>query len=213
MTQQQKSHRETKRAKTYAILEEISTRLVLEKGMSHVTIDEIAAEAGISKRTFFNYFPTKEDAILGPAPTPLTKEHNEQFIAVDHSNLTKAALEVLLDMIFDPVRHTFNSATYTRRHRILEAEPELLRQHFARFHHAQEQVERLIEKYLAAHPNRQRTKATPAAEALIVTGIAVSAIRSAYMLTKATDPIEPHAFKAVARDVLADSTTILQSKA
>lgn len=40
-------------------------RLVDAHGLDGVTTDEIAQAAGVSTRTFFNYFPTKESALVG----------------------------------------------------------------------------------------------------------------------------------------------------
>ena len=42
--------------------------LVGERGLAAVTVDDIAAAAGISRRTFFNYFATKASAVLDPDP-------------------------------------------------------------------------------------------------------------------------------------------------
>jgi AcrR family transcriptional regulator len=39
-------------------------KLFLKRGFEAVTIDEIADAADISKRSFFDYFPTKEDLVL-----------------------------------------------------------------------------------------------------------------------------------------------------
>ncbi|NJP97691.1 TetR family transcriptional regulator [Nonomuraea sp. FMUSA5-5] len=39
--------------------------LFLERGFEATTIDDIAAAAGISRRSFFRYFGTKEDIVLG----------------------------------------------------------------------------------------------------------------------------------------------------
>jgi AcrR family transcriptional regulator len=57
--------RERKKAATKAALCEATMRLAVEKGgLEAVTADEIAAEAGVSTRTFHNYFPNKEAAFL-----------------------------------------------------------------------------------------------------------------------------------------------------
>jgi AcrR family transcriptional regulator len=61
--------RERKKAETRDALATAALHLADERGLENVTIDEIAAAAGVSPRTFFNYFPSKEDAIIGISPT------------------------------------------------------------------------------------------------------------------------------------------------
>ena len=43
----------------------VALELILEQGFDKTTIDQIAAEAGLSRASFFRYFPTKEDVALG----------------------------------------------------------------------------------------------------------------------------------------------------
>jgi AcrR family transcriptional regulator len=61
-------HHERVRRETARSLQGAALRLVGQRGFSSVTVDDIAAEAGVSRRTFFNYYPTKAAALFDPDP-------------------------------------------------------------------------------------------------------------------------------------------------
>jgi Transcriptional regulator len=52
------------RAFSRVTLEEAASELFLEQGYPSTSIDEIARRAGISRATFFNYFPQKSDLLF-----------------------------------------------------------------------------------------------------------------------------------------------------
>lgn len=56
--------RDRKKAATRQSLHEAALRLAMAHGLDGVTVEDIADEAGVSRRTFSNYFANKEDAIL-----------------------------------------------------------------------------------------------------------------------------------------------------
>ena len=56
--------RERKKAATRQALYEAAVRLALEHGLDRTTVEAIADEAGVSRRTFSNYFAGKEEALL-----------------------------------------------------------------------------------------------------------------------------------------------------
>jgi AcrR family transcriptional regulator len=55
--------RERKRRETLRRITDAGICLFIEKGIDATTLDEIAAIAGISRRTFFHYFKSKDDIL------------------------------------------------------------------------------------------------------------------------------------------------------
>jgi AcrR family transcriptional regulator len=67
--------REQKRIATQRALQVALLRLSLDRGFDNVTVEEVAQAAGVSPRTFFNYFASKEEAVAAPhGPHELTAE-------------------------------------------------------------------------------------------------------------------------------------------
>jgi AcrR family transcriptional regulator len=86
--------RERKKLATRLALHEAALRLVAERGLDAVSVDDIAARADVSPRTFFNYFPSKDDAVVGLDPTA-PRQLAEQFTARPADESPVAALRAL----------------------------------------------------------------------------------------------------------------------
>jgi AcrR family transcriptional regulator len=56
-----------KQRETHKRIEQAALALFVERGFERTSIDMIAQQAGISRRTFFHYFPSKEDIIHSAA--------------------------------------------------------------------------------------------------------------------------------------------------
>ncbi|HEX3780987.1 MAG TPA: TetR family transcriptional regulator [Pseudonocardiaceae bacterium] len=56
--------RERKKQRTYQAISHAAISLFLARGFEEVSVVDVAAEAEVSKRTLFKYFPTKEDLVL-----------------------------------------------------------------------------------------------------------------------------------------------------
>lgn len=116
--------RERKKRETRAALAEAALRLALEKGPDQVTVDEIAEAADVSVRTFFNYFPHKEHAILGRNP-----EHLER--ALERMRTAPAEESPLTTMWFvvrDVLRDLESEGELSRRGELIMGSPTLLYQ-------------------------------------------------------------------------------------
>lgn len=91
--------RERKKAETRLALSWAAIRLVVERGFDAVRVEDIAAEAGVSIRTFRNYFPTKADAIAF--------RHRERVLQIAEELRARPADEPLWDAIRGAVEARF----------------------------------------------------------------------------------------------------------
>ncbi|XVV01150.1 TetR/AcrR family transcriptional regulator [Actinosynnema sp. CA-248983] len=60
--------RDRKKRLTRDALSRAAVTLAAERGLDHVTVEDVSAAADVSARTFFNYFGSKEEAVVGPDP-------------------------------------------------------------------------------------------------------------------------------------------------
>ena len=62
---------ELRRRSTHEALREAALKSFARKGFTNVTVTELAAEAGVTERTFFRHFPTKEAGLFQDYDTHL----------------------------------------------------------------------------------------------------------------------------------------------
>jgi AcrR family transcriptional regulator len=113
----ERKKRETRRAINLAALD-----LVEEKGFATVTTEEIATRAGVSARTFFNYFPSKEAAVIGTTAEEL-ESYAEQLEEVRDGETPLDSLRRILAGMLAPA--SVDRELRARRRRILLGEPAL----------------------------------------------------------------------------------------
>ena len=65
--------RERKKQKTREDISRAAMKLFTKRGFDAVTVAEVAAAAGVSEKTVFNYFPAKEDLAFPEGEQPLAR--------------------------------------------------------------------------------------------------------------------------------------------
>jgi AcrR family transcriptional regulator len=70
-----------RKAATTARLTSVSRRWTAERGLNGFTLEQLCDEVGISRRSFFNHFPSKEECVLGVDESDAMQSAAEQFLA------------------------------------------------------------------------------------------------------------------------------------
>jgi AcrR family transcriptional regulator len=103
--------REKKKTQTHGVILDATDRLLAPRGYRSLTIDDIAAEAGVSRRTIYMYFRSKEEVGLSSVDRVVeaTFGHLEQIVAAGGDPKS-----VVVTMLVERVLHRVASV-YTYR--------------------------------------------------------------------------------------------------
>ncbi|MGY1636120.1 TetR/AcrR family transcriptional regulator [Geodermatophilus sp. SYSU D00742] len=160
--------RERKKSDTRRRLTEAAQELVLAAGLDGVTVEQICSRAGVSLRTFFNYFESKERAVVGEEPPLGTPETRAAFLAGGPTGDLLADLLDLLDPT--PVVTEVGRTGLQTAMALAEREPRLLAAHLARAASKEREIAGLLAERLALPgPDAGCTALAAAAQALVMT--------------------------------------------
>jgi AcrR family transcriptional regulator len=185
----QPSLRERKRTACAAQIHEAAIRLVAEHGYEAVTIAQIAEAAAVSPKTVFNYWGSKDGAILGVSETSPDPAWSQAYLATENTDYFGPIIDLLA------TRSAGQSQKHARRMlRVFHEQPRLVGLRLA---HAAETAEAFA-TLCAAKLGQLRPGHNPqelAHEARLIVSIALAVARHAWQeWARAEDdrPLETH---------------------
>ena len=138
--------RARKKAETWSAIHEAAAALAVQHGVEGTTVEAVAAAAGVSPRTFFNYFPAKEDAVLGMRAPSLDPELLDGF-ALEHDLLGQVSR-----LLLAVSRSAYAGRDAERRRRLLQDHPSLGRRRHELMLEAETLVRHTLAELLARDP-------------------------------------------------------------
>jgi AcrR family transcriptional regulator len=154
--------RTEKKSATRRALTTAAQELVLERGLDCVTVEDIAAAAGVSPRTFFNYFAGKDEALVGADRSALQSLADELRCRPASEGPADALRAVMLDDVDGMLRR------WELRNQLVRSCPALLPRHLAVMVQLEEALAGALAERLGVDPD-----VDPLPRALVAAALAV----------------------------------------
>jgi AcrR family transcriptional regulator len=165
-----------KKNATRRALRNASLRLVAERGFANVTVEDIAEAADVATRTFFNYFPSKESAVIGADPERIEQLRLSLLARPLRESPLRALRSVLvvyaamIDEEFDDLGE--GKQAWFQRFCAVRADPDLLGAYAAHMSEVERSMTRAMAERLGTDPDHDPYPA-------LVTATALAAVRVA----------------------------------
>lgn len=152
-------------------IERNAVELAAEHGFDAVTVDMICAASGVSQRTFFNHFATKDAAVLGRELPTIDAERARDFASSTGSLLSEAvALVSVLPGAGD------DAELGALRMRVVSSTPALFLRQMQRFEPIRAEISGLIEQRMRRSAPAGETPAETRDRADLVAQMAAGAL-------------------------------------
>lgn len=141
--------RERKKRERGHALRQAALELALENGYSNVTVEDICERCGVSRRTFFNYFTSKEEALLGRADTVFDDEDQPDIEAFEAGGPNGRLLADLQHLLASVVRTRMNKREEMHQyHQLMKQDPSLMQAQMSRMGNNERLFREMIQRRL-----------------------------------------------------------------
>ncbi len=192
MEQAPEGLRQRKKEKTRHQIERTILELSLERGYENVTVEDVCAQCDISKKTFFNYYASKEAALLGQreaAPDGASLGNMlEESLAAERAHPTACRWNYL-DVLVTGLQSSFNvtegrEEIVQLRKEVLAERPQLFFSPHRSVSGLQQSVADSVRAFLERHPDcRLLSERTLGEETVVAVSAVMNIMRTRAILS------------------------------
>ncbi|WP_405162837.1 TetR family transcriptional regulator [Nocardia sp. NBC_01499] len=117
--------RARRRRQTELEIHAAAVALAIERGTDQVTVDEIAARAGVSARTFFRYFATRDRALVYD-PWGISDAVDELFARTDPHEVRLRDVEEAFGSVLAKIDNDADVGAAARMYKVVASSPQLM---------------------------------------------------------------------------------------
>lgn len=180
--------RDRKKRQMRVAIERAALSCVLERGLEETTVEDICERAEVSRKTFFNYFASKEAALTGyvevfPSAEEVLGELERALYGEGEQRRPSDYLDVVIGLIASSVSTIEDDEVGRMRQELMRRAPELFYRNHKGIGIIQREVCAALVTFFERHPEQRRSRELDSdQEAFVAMSTALSTVRIGSML-------------------------------